>query len=201
MIKSKFLGQSLSLIYVIFFIAGCSSVASHMVAPDYAKKAIRLIALMPMENKTSDQMAAKMLRSKMLDELYFKGYPKIPLEFIDLKLQTILKEDAGKKSGLIPPKTVGEALGVDALLYCTLSESETSITLFYAPTSLSVACELKSAKTEETLWQAQYSTVERNFGYSRYDLEMKVSQIYEAAIKEVVDKVMATLPDGPDLTG
>ena len=119
--KSKFFGQGFSLIFIIFFLAGCSSMAPHTVAPDYAKKAIRLIALMPVENETSDQVAEKMLRGKMLDELYFKGYPKIPLEFIDLRLQNILKEDPGKKAGLISPRTAGEALGVDALLYCTLT--------------------------------------------------------------------------------
>jgi hypothetical protein len=62
-----------------------------------------------------------------------------------------------------------------------------------------MACELKSAKTGELLWQARYDAVERNFGYSRYDLKLKTSQVYEATIQEVVNKIMETLPDGPDL--
>jgi hypothetical protein len=196
---NRIMGRRFLLLCMLFVIAGCSSTAPHMITRDYAKKVTRLVALMPVENRTNDQAAAKMLREKLLEELYFKGYPKIPLDFIDAKLIKVYGGDLSKTANSIASKAVGELLEVDAAMYCTLSESNTSIILFYSPTSLSMACELRSAKTGETLWQARYNTVERNFGYSRYNLEMKASQVYEAAIQEVVNKIMETLPDGPDL--
>ena len=85
-------------------------------------------------------------------------------------------------------------------MYCTLSKSSTSLFFVYTPTSISALCELKSAKTGETLWRASYGVVERNFGYSRYDARRKAVQVYEAAIQRVVNKFMETLPDGPDLS-
>jgi hypothetical protein len=171
-----------------------------MVVPDYAKKAIRLVVLMPVENRTGDQTAARMLREKMVEELYFKGYPKIPLDLIDAKLLKI-SQGGSPTGGNIPPQTIGALLEVDAVMYCTLNESNASVHFLYAPTSISASCELRSAKTGETLWNAQSDIVERNYGYSRYDVERKASQVYESSIQGIINKMMGTLPDGADLSG
>ncbi len=195
------MGRRIILLWMLLVLAGCGFQAPHRIVPDYAKGATRLIALMPVDNKTADSVAAKMLREKMLEELYFKGYPKIPLDFITAKLHQLDQGDVGKPASGTSPKTVGGLLAVDALLYCTLNTLNTSRYLLYSSTSLSLACELKSAKTGETLWQARYDTAKRNLGYSRSDLDLKVSQVYEAAIQEAVTKVLETLPDGPDLLG
>ena len=190
------------LMFIVFLLAGCGgSKAPHMIISDYSKKAARLIALMPVDNRTNDQLAPKMLREKILEELYFKGYPKIPLDMIDGRLNKTYAEGVNAKAGNISAKAIGSLLDVDAVMYCTLNESKTAIHLFYAPTSVSASCELRSAKTGETLWQARSSVVERRAGYSNYNLAMKASQVYESAIQEVVNKVMETLPDGAELSG
>ncbi len=180
--------------------AGCSFRAPHVIVPDYAKTT-RLVALMPVENKTSDGVAAQMLREKMLEELYFKGYPKIPLDLIDRQFSKLGGGDAKAPQGNVSPQSMGELLKVDAVMYCTLSASETPIYILYAPTSLAMSCELRSAKTGEMLWKSRCDIRERNFGYSRLDVERKAAKVYEAAIQEAVHKVLETLPDGPDLTG
>lgn len=188
------------LIVMVFLLAACGSRVSHMVVPDYAKKMIRLVVLMPVENRTSDQTAARMLREKMMEELYFKGYPKIPLDVIDTNLLKI-SQGGSATGGNISPQTIGALLEVDAVMYCTLNESKASVHFFYVPTSISASCELRSAKTGETLWNAQSDIVERNYGYSRYDVERKASQVYESSIQGVINKMMGTLPDGMDLSG
>ena len=190
------------LMFIVFLLAGCGgSKAPHMIISDYSKKAARLIALMPVDNRTNDQLAPKMLREKILEELYFKGYPKIPLDVIDGILNKTYAGGVNVQAGNISPNAIGALLEVDAVMYCTLNESKTAIRLFYAPTSVSASCELRSAKTGETLWKARSSVVERRTGYSKYNLEMKASQVYESAIQEVVNKVMETLPDGAKLSG
>lgn len=188
-------------LFLVFLFGGCGPKVPHMIIPDYGKTKIRLVALLPVDNKTNDQTAARMVREKMFEELYFKGYPKIPLKVMDEKLLKIYEGNLSKAGGNIPPKVIGELLGVDAVMYCTLNESKASARLIYAPTSVSVLCELRSAKTGETLWQARHRAVERNFGFSRRDLEMKTSQVYEAVIQEVINEIIKTLPDGPDLLG
>lgn len=169
--------------------------------PDYAKAGIRLIAVMPVKNSTTDTKASEILRKRVLDELYFKGYPKVSLKFIDEKLSLILRDNAGSQRGDIPPQTIRELLGVDAVMYCTLKEIQTSYGFIYAPTRVSAAFEMRNARTGTTLWSIQLQNVERSFGYSRKDLEMKAAEVYEPAIQEITDKALKTLPDGPDLPG
>ena len=195
------MGKRTVLVGLVLLLAGCGFLKpTYMIAPDYAKKAVRLVVLMPVDDQANDKAAARMFREKMLEELYYKGYPKIPLDLIDAQL---LKLDQGhSKPGVesVPPQAIGDLLRVDAVMYCTLSKSSTSLHFLYAPTAVSVLCELKSAKTGEMLWRASYGVVERNFGYSRYDAKRKAVQVYEAAIQKVVNRFMETLPDGPDLS-
>jgi hypothetical protein len=184
---------------ILFMIFGCASKIPHMVASDYSKRGTRLIAVAPINNQTADAKAAQMLRETLIRELYFKGYPKISPNVIDEKLSSIYGSKMDFKQGLVPPKTMGELLGVDAVLYCTLIQFKTSYVLIYAPVHVSITFELRSVKTGEALWSTRYETVKRNFGLSKNQLEMKSSQVYELAIQEVVDKAMETLPDGPDV--
>lgn len=194
------MGKRAVLIGMAFLLAGCGFRPAYVVVPDYVKKAVRLVVLMPVDDLAKDKVAARMFREKMLEELYYKGYPKIPLDLIDAQL---LKLDQGQLQtgvGGVAPQAVGNLLRVDAVMYCTLSKSSTPLYFLYAPTSISVLCELKSAKTGEMLWRASYGVVERNFGYSRYDAKRKAVQVYEEAIQKVVNRFMETLPDGPDLS-
>jgi hypothetical protein len=179
-------------------VQGCAAKAPHMVNSDYSKKGTRLIAVLPVSNKTDNAKAGQILREMVLNELYFKGYPKIPLNVIDEKLSKIYKGNTGFIRDNIPPKAIGELLGVDAVLYATMDQCSTSYAFMYAPTHVSVFFELRSAKTGETLWSAEYKTVKRNYGISREHLEMKSCQVYEPAIQEVVGTAIKTLPDGPD---
>jgi hypothetical protein len=66
----------------------CSSTAPHVLKPDYSQSLTKLIAVLPIENKTSNGKVTQLLRSKVLDELYFKGYSKLPLDIIDKKLES-----------------------------------------------------------------------------------------------------------------
>jgi len=189
------------LLLLVFLLGGCHPKVSNKEIPASVKAKTRLVALLPVDNRTNDQAAPQMFREKLLEELYFKGYPKIPLKMVDEKLLKLYDVNFKKTGGNIPPRVIGELLGVDAVMYCVLNESKTSSILLEASTTISVSCELRSAKTGAMLWQARQKVSERNFGVTGYDLKIKASQIYEALIQEAVDKVIKTLPDGPDLVG
>ena len=192
------LSRLFELVIVLSLILGCASKITDMVNSDHGKSSTRLIAILPVNNRTANVKAGQMLREAVLNELYFKGYPKIPLNVVDDKLSKIYKDELDSERVNIPPKAVGEILGVDAVLYATLDNCSTSYTFVYAPTRVSVVFELRSAKTGETLWNSKYSTVKRNYGISREQLELASCQVFEPAIQEVVAKAMSTFPDGPD---
>ena len=188
----------LQFMIMLCIITGCAAKIPDMASSDQNKKSTRLIAILPVNNLTANVKAGQLLRGAVLDELYFKGYPKIPLSVIDEKLAKVFKGDVDFKRANIPPKAIGELLGVDAVMYTTLNECSTSYNFIYAPTRVSVAMELRSTRTGETLWNYKYGTVKRNYGISREQLEMESCQVFEPAIQEVVEKAMKTFPDGPD---
>jgi hypothetical protein len=189
-------------IFILFItfitIYGCTSHPPFVVNSDYSKKGTKRIAILPVSNKTDNVKTGQILREMVLNELYFKGYPKIPFNIIDEKISEIYKGNEDLKMVTIPPKTMGELLGVDAVLYVTMEQCSTSFAFMYAPTHVSAFFELRSATTGETLWSARHKAVKRNYGISQEYLQMKSCQVYEPAMQEVVSNAMKSLPDGPD---
>ncbi|MFH1080986.1 MAG: GNA1162 family protein [Pseudomonadota bacterium] len=186
----------------VFFIlttimTGCGFRTTPVSIPGYADKGIRLIAVMPVKAKTADPVLAKLMRERILEALYFKGYPRIPVGVIDDTLAKIYGKlpDHGAD---IPPQAVRSLLAVDAVLYVTLNECRTATTYLYAATIISADFDLRDGKTGETLWKTQPQKVERNFDITRQRLERTICQVLEPAIQEVVEKALQGLPDGPD---
>jgi hypothetical protein len=187
----------LSLFLIVSCLAGCATKIPHVIVSDYEKRGARLIAVMPVSDGLPDQKSAEMLRAKLIEELYFKGYPKIPMNLIDEKLAT-MPLGRGERPD---PKAIGEMLKVDAVLYTKLKESGMGRGIIYAATEVGVECELLSAKTGESFWRVQYRVTYRNYGFSRKQVELKSSQVYEQALQEVLNRALETLPDCPDRGG
>ena len=184
----------------VFFslIIGCSSQPPYKVKNDNAAK---VIAVMAVDNKTTDSKTSMLLRSKIINELYLKGYTKLFPEIIDKKLEPLYSKENKGGYGIIAPQVVKELVGADAVMYCTLIESKRSVGWFYAPVSVAVRCESRSAQTGEVVWSAEYKSNSRNFDVTGNRLEIKSRAAFEEVMDEVVTKLMETLPDGPKLQG
>jgi Uncharacterized protein conserved in bacteria len=189
------------LMILIFVFSGCSSKLTNVLKPEYEQSWAKIIAVLPVENKTKDNKAPQLLRSKLLDQLYFKGYSKLSLAAIDQKLESLYTSDKKGNVGIIAPQVLKDLVGADAVMYCTLLESSNSIGFFYAPVTISLYCELRRSESGEVLWKNKYKSTNRNFDFTRKNLEMKSSAIYESVIEEVVNKIIETFPDGPNLRG
>ena len=74
------------MITALIAVQGCAWKQPYSVNPDYSKKGTRFIAILPVNMKSGDVRVGQMLREMVLSELYFKGYPKVPLQGIDEKL-------------------------------------------------------------------------------------------------------------------
>jgi len=77
------------LIALILNISGCSNNSQYGLRPNYDQNSAKIIALLPVENITFDSKTSKLLRLKLFEELYFKGYSKLPLNVIDKKLEPL----------------------------------------------------------------------------------------------------------------
>lgn len=167
--------------------------------PASRKLDARLIAVLPVDIKTGDRDAARMLREKLIDELYFKGYPKIPFELVDAALADIRKRDGGASGSTVPPQVIGSMLGVDAVMYTTLLEANIAYKVVYAPVKVEALFELKEVKTGMTIWRYESRATDRDYGVTKSSLELGTAKIFEDVVHEAVKKAMITLPDGPGI--
>jgi len=185
-------------------LTGCSGGQTQKSKPQFppGQGDIRLIAVMPVFNQTQDQEAPRLLRQKVLDELYFKGYPRIPLTVIDDKLKEAFKGEPDRFRANASPQMVGRLLGADAVLYLTLYEARATYSLgVYAPITISALFELKNTKTGEVFWHSTQKSVMRQYDVTKKGLEIKATLVYEEALNDVVQKALTTLPDGPNSLG
>ena len=198
--KNRRILKSYTLILILLtcLMSGCAKKIPHFIAPEFEKRGIRLVAVLPVSNQSKNIEASTLFRDKVLEAIYFKGYPKIPLNVIDEKLSKMYKDYQQPNVESVTPRTVGELLGVDAVLYVTLKECDTSFVLLYATTSVSATFDLRSARTNDSLWSTKYSVTERNFEITRERLRMQSCQVFEPAMQEILNKVMQALPEGPD---
>ncbi|MGD0275571.1 MAG: GNA1162 family protein [Syntrophales bacterium] len=185
-------------VFLSCLFSGCGGKTPCMVIPDYAGKGIRTIAVLPVHDEAGCTEASVLIRDKVLKGLYFKGYKKVEIKNMDEKLKAVYPSKLMERTDQIPPVPVGELLGVDAVMYITLTEFNTKTQMIYAPTSMAAGFELRSARTGITLWKTSYRAVERNYDFTDRLLEMKRIIIFETIIQEVVDKVINTLPEGPE---
>lgn len=178
--------------FLIAFSA-CSKKMQSTAMTGYEKRGIKLIAVMPVDNKTADKFIPPHLREAIAQELFSKGYPKMPFQFIDQKLPPGGQE--------MSPQAAREAIMADAVMYCVLKEVKNSYRVVQTSTAVSAEFTLKSAKTGETLWKKESSVSVSNYDFTKKRLEMKSCQELEPALQEMAQTALSTLPDGPDFIG
>jgi hypothetical protein len=186
---------------IIVFVlnVGCSAKTTKKADVDPEKNLVNIIAVLPVENKTQDDVAPGLLRIRIIDELYFKGYSKISPDFIDRRLEELNTEEKKEKINVISPRKINELVGADGVLYSTLNKATKGKGFFYRPITISLSCELRKSENGEIVWKGQYSATSRNFAFTRKGLDMKYYKAYEEVIEELVTKIMETIPYGPNL--
>jgi len=159
---------------------------------------VKTIAVLPVVNKTSDSKTAQLLRSKLLEEIYFKGYSKIPLEEIDKKLESLYINLNNEKTSEIAPEALRDLVGADAGLYCTLTENNNS-KIFYETVKITALCALRNTINGETVWNAKSESVRIIVDFTNKGLKKKLGEDFDAIIDEIINEIIKTLPDGPNL--
>lgn len=213
MIRRKLTGIIGTLILGMLFLQGCSYMAKVPVVKDlpFVTKpedepqppernlGVKTIAVMPVDIKAGSRDAARMIRENLVEELYFKGYAKVPTEMVDAALAEFKKRDGGASGSTVPPQVIGSMLGVDAVLYTTLLEASTTYKYVYAPVVVSADFQLRRVTTGDVVWRYVSEAKELDYGVTKNSLELGTTKIFEDVVHEAVKKAMITLPDGPGI--
>ena len=185
---------ALSLLLAV--LCGCTLQSPVATDQTSAVKGIRLIAVLPVRGGAVDGKLIRLMREKVLENLYFRGYPKIPPAIVDERLSKAGQAE-NAASAELPPPDLHPSLGVDAVLSIDLREFKASAAYIYTSISVAADFELRSARTGETLWTNRYRDIIRNFAAGASGSEMAIRQALEPALQEVVDKALRTFPEGP----
>lgn len=188
----KFFRFSGILLVALILLGGCGKKITVGPSAQDEKRGKR-IAMLPVINKTSEAQAARILREKVIEELYYKGYAKIPSAKVDEKISKFYKQAAE-----IPPRIVGELLGADSVLYCTLSEWTQSVVLAYGVISAKADFELRSAETGEVLWRESKRIDKRSLHPLKKEVQEMTLMDYEPAVHDLVEEAIRSLPNGPN---
>ncbi len=185
---------------LVIFSGGCAGGPHHSLAPDYTSRTPRSIAVLPVLNETVSLKAPEVFRPILLNKLSMKGYETPALSFIDGRLLEKEVREAGQINTLTPQE-LGKLLGVEALLYTTVTEFNTTYLLAYASMTVGARLELKDAKTGEKLWESDHQVKESKMGLDSKSigdaLQFAAGQSYAPYCEKVVDASFTTLPNGP----
>lgn len=196
----KFLKFSLLFISMVFMTTGCFSNSKTVVSNNSSDKInAQSVAVLPIESKETESKAANLLRLKLFDEIYFKGYSKIALDEMDAKLKSLPEDSKTDGRGAISSVALKDATGADAGMYCSLTKNYKT-GLFYSPVKITVICELRSTDNGAILWNAQSESTGRYFDLTDKRLKKKLSDGFESLINDVVNEIIKKLPDGPMLS-
>jgi len=185
---------------MILLMGGCAGRPHYSLVPDYTVKPPRSIAVLPAQNETVSLKAPEEFRPLVHSIIAAKGYETLGIADIDKKLQGKGIREAGQIHSLTPQE-LGKLLGVDAVLYTTVTEFSTAYLLAYASMTVGARFELKDAKTGEKLWESEHRVTESKVGLDKKAMEESAKfaalQAYAPYNQKVADACFATLPDGP----
>jgi len=185
------------LVLGMLILSGCFGNTQKSIKEETAKLSIKSIAILPIETATdADVKDAQFLRTRIFEEIFFKGYPKISPEDVDQRLGQA-PGNADDKTSSMPPQALTDKIDAETVMSCSLKKN-TQYKLFYASTTADVSCVLRRTGTDDVVWKTQTHAAEKSFALGRKRLEIKAHEAVEPLINKILKKIMETLPDGPN---
>lgn len=140
----------LAALLVLVFIGGCA-ITPPMI-PCNPANPIKRLAVLPMQNNTSDLGGAEMVRKKMVEALIKNYYNIKPIEETDQILRDSLGITLGGQLQMASIEKLKEALDVEGLMFGTLMNFEEITTGLYNGRKVRAKFKIVNAITQETFW-------------------------------------------------
>ncbi len=188
---------------ILFLPSSCAIKIPHSNVPDYQDKMPMSIAVLPVQNETTDMDAGGVFRPRLYSIILSKGYATPAVAGIDSLLAQKGIREAGQL-GSMTPLEIGELLNVDALLYATVTEWSTTYLVVYSSVKVGARFQLIDARTGGQIWESEHEVAEKKFVLESDDMVDMVDNLSFAALQEyepyvirVINMTFSTLPNGP----
>lgn len=144
---------SLWALAVLALAAGCAPKALVYRDPDFHGKSPDRVAVLPFANESPDMRAGEALRRLVASRMPRRGYPGMPLEEIDDRLNEIGVTHGGQLAAY-SAEEVGKALGIDGLLYGIVEEFANQNIGVVRRRAVKLRLKLVLAPGGERIWEA-----------------------------------------------
>ncbi|MDZ4165389.1 MAG: DUF799 family lipoprotein [Smithellaceae bacterium] len=189
---------AIAIVSVLFLSSACGGKVQKKTA-NIPEPLAKLVAVMPVNNDSGNKTAEKLLRDKVAEGVFFKGYRRVPLASVDEAISRGGRSAGVAGDGSPAAQKLREILGVDGLLYITLSEASVRIGSIQVTVAVDASFELISAGTGVSLWKSKHRAVKRAFALSKKGREQTAFSIFENVVEKVVEAGLTSFPEGPVL--
>lgn len=167
-------------------LAGCAKnyfiPTADFLADNYEARRPTTVAVLPIENETTDMDAPDLVRELMTTELAENGYDTLSTNVITNALRDEGITDAGQLSA-ISTEELGQILDADALLYGRITTFRHFITGIYNERAVDVRFRLVDIHFNQRLWENEVRVANKQ-------LSTEVKDIKEALISNVVGRIV-----------
>ncbi len=175
------------LCFFIFFTGGCSTTSKKYTRPDFDINSINTIAVLPLENFTSDNYADEKIRSKISIELLSRDLNIIePGEIISVLRELKIKSvDSIRNKDMV---SIGSMLNVEAVLTGSVEAFGISRGIAASYPEVSVHLMMFDTVTGNIVWSAWHTSGGASFWTRHFGAEgSTLDNVSERVIKEAFD--------------
>jgi hypothetical protein len=175
--------------------------------PDASNPIVK-VAVLPIQNFTSDINGPFWIRAGIRDMVLSKHYTVIPNDLVDQILSEQMCVTLGGQLdyrnpaiGAPSPSVVGQTLDVDGFIYCNLEDFQNIATVVYNRRRVKVRCSLVNIKTADIVWEKEeeeshvkMNVIAENLASA---LIKALSNPLDVETAAVINKMKSTIPSGP----
>ncbi len=141
----------LLLLVLVSMAAGCT--LPHPRLPTDPSNPLKRVAVLPMKNDTDDVDGPNVVRKKMAEALTNRSYVVQDIKETDQILRDQMGINLGGQLDLTTPQKLGEALGVEGVLYGTLMDFDETTLGVYNARKVRGKFSLVNTQTGQPVWQ------------------------------------------------
>ncbi len=172
---------------LLFFSHGCAGSPKHYMRRDFAISSVKRVAILPLENYTSDNYAGERIRRMVIAEILLRGIDviepgEVTKSLTDLKVKSL---------GALPLKeaqNLQKTLGVEAVLMGSVDSFRISAGISVSYPEVSIQLVLLDASSGSIVWSVWHTSGGASFWTRHFGTEgMSLSEAAKKVVKETVD--------------
>ena len=175
--------------FIMAMIAGCSNELKRFIRKDADLSNVKTIAVMPIENFTSEKYAAEKIRSVVMIDLLSRGINVVePGEVVSV--MRMLKIWSVSRMSIEDIRNMGRMLGVDAFITGAVETYGISRGISVSYPEVAVSFTLVESQSGKTLWSVWHTAGGADFWTRHFGTE---GRTLDEASRQVIKEAFDTL--------